>query len=93
MGCDSVFLAIKHASAAMKVTNPSKGKEFGGGSIILTASGELVVESVTAKYITLFLQWLVYDLELVPLIVSCCPTLHVFCINADSQTAQAKLRE
>jgi len=34
----SVFLAIKHASAAMKVTNLSKGKEFGGGSIILTAS-------------------------------------------------------
>jgi NAD(P)-dependent dehydrogenase (short-subunit alcohol dehydrogenase family) len=34
----SVFLAIKHASAAMKVTNSAKGKEFSGGSIILTAS-------------------------------------------------------
>jgi len=34
----SVFLAIRHASAAMKVTNPSKGKELTGGSIILTAS-------------------------------------------------------
>jgi len=34
----SVFLAIQHASAAMKVTNPSKGKELSGGSIIVTAS-------------------------------------------------------
>lgn len=34
----SVFLAIKHASAAMKVANPSRGKELSGGSIILTAS-------------------------------------------------------
>jgi len=33
-----VFLAIQHASAAMKVTNPCKGKEFSGGSIIATAS-------------------------------------------------------
>jgi NAD(P)-dependent dehydrogenase (short-subunit alcohol dehydrogenase family) len=34
----SVFVAIKHASAAMQVINPSKGKKFSGGSIILTAS-------------------------------------------------------
>jgi len=34
----SVFLAIQHASTAMKVTNPSRGKEFSGGSIIVTAS-------------------------------------------------------
>ncbi|KAK7692944.1 hypothetical protein QCA50_004585 [Cerrena zonata] len=34
----SCFLAIKHASAAMEKANPSRGKEYGGGSIILTAS-------------------------------------------------------
>ncbi|KAI0032460.1 sex determination protein tasselseed-2 [Vararia minispora EC-137] len=34
----SCFLAIKYASAEMKKANPSRGKEFGGGSIILTAS-------------------------------------------------------
>ncbi|KAI0718982.1 NAD(P)-binding protein [Cerioporus squamosus] len=34
----SCFLAVKHASAAMKKANPSRGKEFSGGSIILTAS-------------------------------------------------------
>lgn len=34
----SVFLAIKHASAAMKVTNASVGKVYSGGSIIVTAS-------------------------------------------------------
>ncbi|KAI0779637.1 NAD-P-binding protein [Fomes fomentarius] len=34
----SCFLAVKHGSAAMKKTNPSRGKEFSGGSIILTAS-------------------------------------------------------
>jgi len=34
----SCFLAIKHASDAMAKANPSRGKEFGGGSIILTAS-------------------------------------------------------
>ncbi|EPQ57345.1 NAD P-binding protein [Gloeophyllum trabeum ATCC 11539] len=34
----SCFLAVKHASEAMMKTNPSKGKEFSGGSIILTAS-------------------------------------------------------
>lgn len=34
----SCFLAIKHASDAMVQPNPSRGKEFGGGSIILTAS-------------------------------------------------------
>ncbi|THH19947.1 hypothetical protein EW146_g1319 [Bondarzewia mesenterica] len=34
----SCFLALKYASVAMKQTNASKGKEVGGGSIILTAS-------------------------------------------------------
>ncbi|KAM5530389.1 hypothetical protein V8D89_015950 [Ganoderma adspersum] len=34
----SCFLAVKHASAAMKEYNPSRGKDYGGGSIILTAS-------------------------------------------------------
>ncbi|KAJ7594420.1 hypothetical protein C8J56DRAFT_926732 [Mycena floridula] len=34
----SCFLAIKHASAAMKQPNSSRGKEFSSGSIILTAS-------------------------------------------------------
>ncbi|KAL1942434.1 hypothetical protein VTO73DRAFT_6036 [Trametes versicolor] len=34
----SVFLAIKYASEAMLKTNPSRGKEHSGGSIILTAS-------------------------------------------------------
>ncbi|KAI0297143.1 sex determination protein tasselseed-2 [Russula brevipes] len=35
----SCFLAVKHASAAMKQTNEARGKPHGGGSIILTASG------------------------------------------------------
>jgi hypothetical protein len=39
----SVFLAIQHASTAMKVTNPSRGKEFSGGSIIVTASGRCFI--------------------------------------------------
>ncbi|KAG7450964.1 NAD(P)-binding protein [Guyanagaster necrorhizus] len=34
----SCFLAVKYASAAMKKTNPSKGKQVSSGSIILTAS-------------------------------------------------------
>jgi len=34
----SAFLAVKHASEAMAKANPSRGKEFTGGSIILTAS-------------------------------------------------------
>ncbi|OSD04092.1 NAD-P-binding protein [Trametes coccinea BRFM310] len=34
----SCFLAVKHGSEAMKKTNPSRGKEHSGGSIILTAS-------------------------------------------------------
>ncbi|KAK0470008.1 uncharacterized protein EV420DRAFT_1662801 [Desarmillaria tabescens] len=34
----SCFLAVKHGSAAMKKTNPSKGKDVSSGSIILTAS-------------------------------------------------------
>lgn len=37
----SCFLAIKHASAAMLKTNPSRGKDVSGGSIIMTASGKL----------------------------------------------------
>ena len=35
----SCFLAVKHASAAMKQTNEARGKPLSGGSIILTASG------------------------------------------------------
>ncbi|PCH43805.1 NAD(P)-binding protein [Wolfiporia cocos MD-104 SS10] len=34
----SCFLAVKHASAAMTKLNASRGKEYSGGSIILTAS-------------------------------------------------------
>ncbi|KAJ7680442.1 hypothetical protein DFH06DRAFT_973326 [Mycena polygramma] len=34
----SCFLAVKYASAAMKTTNPSRGKNTSGGSIIMTAS-------------------------------------------------------
>ncbi|KAF7321658.1 hypothetical protein MKEN_00687000 [Mycena kentingensis (nom. inval.)] len=34
----SCFLAVKHASAAMKVVNASRGKTTSAGSIILTAS-------------------------------------------------------
>jgi len=34
----SCFLAVKHASAAMKQTNQARGKPLSGGSIILTAS-------------------------------------------------------
>jgi len=34
----SCFLAVKHASAAMLKTNPSRGKDASSGSIILTAS-------------------------------------------------------
>ncbi|KZT19059.1 NAD(P)-binding protein [Neolentinus lepideus HHB14362 ss-1] len=34
----SCFLAVKYASEAMMKTNPSRGKGFSGGSIILTAS-------------------------------------------------------
>ena len=41
----SVFLAIKYASSAMSKPNPSRGKLEGGGSIILTASGESLIES------------------------------------------------
>lgn len=33
------FLAVKFASAAMQKTNPSRGKDYTGGSIIMTASG------------------------------------------------------
>ncbi|OCH86522.1 NAD-P-binding protein [Obba rivulosa] len=34
----SCFLAVKYASQAMMKANPSRGKQFSGGSIILTAS-------------------------------------------------------
>ncbi|KAI0074372.1 NAD(P)-binding protein [Panus rudis PR-1116 ss-1] len=34
----SCFLAVKYGSEMMVKANPSRGKEFGGGSIILTAS-------------------------------------------------------
>ncbi|KAI9463618.1 sex determination protein tasselseed-2 [Lactarius psammicola] len=34
----SCYLAVKHASAAMKQTNEARGKPLSGGSIILTAS-------------------------------------------------------
>jgi NAD(P)-dependent dehydrogenase (short-subunit alcohol dehydrogenase family) len=34
----SCFLAVKHASAAMKKTNEARGKPHSGGSIVLTAS-------------------------------------------------------
>ncbi|KAG5635994.1 hypothetical protein H0H81_009444 [Sphagnurus paluster] len=34
----SCFHAVKFASAAMQKTNPSRGKEYSGGSIIMTAS-------------------------------------------------------
>jgi len=34
----SCFLALKYASKAMLTTNPSRGKEYTGGSIIMTAS-------------------------------------------------------
>lgn len=33
------FLALKHGSEAMTKTNPSRGKNLSGGSIIMTASG------------------------------------------------------
>lgn len=36
----SAFLAVKHASLAMMKANPSRGKPYGGGSIVLVASGE-----------------------------------------------------
>jgi len=34
----SCFLAVKYGSEAMKKTNPSRGKDLSGGSIIMTAS-------------------------------------------------------
>ena len=41
----SCFLAIKHAARAMQVTSAAQGKDEGGGSIILTASGASCVVS------------------------------------------------
>ena len=37
----SVFLALKFAAPALAQSNPSKGKTLPGGSLILTASGQL----------------------------------------------------
>lgn len=34
------FLAVKHASLAMGKANPERGKPYGGGSIVLVASGK-----------------------------------------------------
>jgi hypothetical protein len=36
----SAFLAVKHASLAMMKANPERGKPYGGGSIVLVASGK-----------------------------------------------------
>lgn len=36
----SAFLAVKHASLAMMKANPECGKPYGGGSIVLVASGK-----------------------------------------------------
>ena len=36
----SAFLAVKHASLAMMKANPERGKPYGGGSIVLVASGD-----------------------------------------------------
>ena len=38
----SVFLAIKYAPAAMEKVCPEEGKTIAGGSIVVTASGEIV---------------------------------------------------
>ena len=38
----SAFLAVKHASSAMMKANAERGKPYGGGSIVLVASGELL---------------------------------------------------
>jgi len=59
----SVFLAIRHASAAMKVTNPSKGKELSGGSIILTASGKVAIPLIIPPLLIIALQWPDCNLE------------------------------
>jgi hypothetical protein len=36
----SAFIAVKYASLAMMKVNPEHGKPYGGGSIVLVASGE-----------------------------------------------------
>jgi len=36
----SAFLAVKHASLAMMKASPERGKPYGGGSIVLVASGK-----------------------------------------------------
>ena len=38
----SAFLAVKHGSSAMMKANPERGKPYGGGSIVLVASGKPV---------------------------------------------------
>ena len=40
----SLVSTIKHGAAAMVKANPEKGKESGGGSIILTASGTMHIK-------------------------------------------------
>lgn len=46
----SCFLAIKHAAPAMQFNNTEKGKEEGGGSILMTASGASYVVSCFRSY-------------------------------------------
>lgn len=49
----SVFLAIKHASAAMEKTCEPKGKTEGGGSVLVTASGDylLLIYKILFNYL------------------------------------------
>jgi hypothetical protein len=42
-GVFRAFLAVKHASLAMMKANPERGKPYGGGSIVLVASGECLL--------------------------------------------------
>ena len=41
----SAFLAVKHASLAMMKANPERGKPYGGGSVVLVASGKAAILS------------------------------------------------
>ena len=45
----SAFLAVKHASLAMTRANSERGKPYGGGSIVLVASGERLIPSLSAS--------------------------------------------
>lgn len=47
---NSCFLAVKHASEAMKVVSKETGKLEGGGSIIMTASGAFSPLSLLCLY-------------------------------------------